>query len=208
MHFFPSAVTGGYLACTVNNLVAHDYHDQVDGAPAGAQQQAAGGGGGSNGGGMTNSRTRTVPSSPLARVFGFGQLAAGLAMGTVAEAVRQSVGGGNANGAQNGGGQSDAGQRRSSVKQYVASDANAERLAETLCRMRGAALKLGQMLSIQVTRHHTTRACRRVFVFFHGLSQILQVAVLSRQKHSGHCCTAVVVYCCRRMHGMPVCLRI
>jgi aarF domain-containing kinase len=31
----------------------------------------------------------------------------------------------------------------------VMSDANAERLAETLCKMRGAALKLGQMLSIQ-----------------------------------------------------------
>jgi aarF domain-containing kinase len=31
----------------------------------------------------------------------------------------------------------------------VVSDANAERLAETLCKMRGAALKLGQMLSIQ-----------------------------------------------------------
>ena len=30
--------------------------------------------------------------------------------------------------------------------------ANAERLANALCRMRGAALKLGQMLSIQVTR--------------------------------------------------------
>lgn len=29
------------------------------------------------------------------------------------------------------------------------SDANAERLAEALCRMRGAALKLGQMLSLQ-----------------------------------------------------------
>lgn len=27
---------------------------------------------------------------------------------------------------------------------------NAERLANALCRMRGAALKLGQMLSIQV----------------------------------------------------------
>lgn len=98
---------------------------------------------------MTNSRTRTVPSSPLARVFGFGQLAAGLAMGTVAEAVRQSVRGGDA---EVGGGRSEGNQTRSSVKQYVASDANAERLAETLCRMRGAALKLGQMLSIQVTR--------------------------------------------------------
>ena len=32
---------------------------------------------------------------------------------------------------------------------YVMNDANAERLAATLCRMRGAALKVGQMLSIQ-----------------------------------------------------------
>ena len=31
----------------------------------------------------------------------------------------------------------------------VMSEANAERLANALCRMRGAALKLGQMLSIQ-----------------------------------------------------------
>ncbi len=32
----------------------------------------------------------------------------------------------------------------------VLSEANAERLANALCRMRGAALKMGQMLSIQV----------------------------------------------------------
>lgn len=99
---------------------------------------------------MSSSRTRTVPSSPLARVFGFGQLAAGLAMGTVAEAMRQSVGG--AGGEERD--QDGRGGRRKQggkVKQYVVSDANAERLAETLCRMRGAALKLGQMLSIQVT---------------------------------------------------------
>ena len=30
------------------------------------------------------------------------------------------------------------------------SDSNAERIVNTLCRVRGAALKLGQMLSIQV----------------------------------------------------------
>ena len=30
------------------------------------------------------------------------------------------------------------------------SDESAEQLAEALCRMRGAALKLGQMLSVQV----------------------------------------------------------
>lgn len=101
-------------------------------------------------GGMSNSRTRTVPSSPLARVFGFGQLAAGLAMGTVAEAVRQSVGRGDVAGGGGAGGNDSKRQGGGTVKKYVVSDANAERLAETLCRMRGAALKLGQMLSIQV----------------------------------------------------------
>lgn len=111
---------------------------QVDGATGGTRAPRLNG--------MSNSRTRTVPSSPLARVFGFGQLAAGLAMGTVAEAVRQSVRGGEVDG-----GAADSRNRKhgGKVKQYVVSDANAERLAESLCRMRGAALKLGQMLSIQ-----------------------------------------------------------
>lgn len=77
-------------------------------------------------------RERAVPSSPLARVLGFGSLAAGLAWGTVAESVRR-VGSGN----------------DGSMRSAAMSNANAERLAEALARMRGAALKLGQMLSIQ-----------------------------------------------------------
>lgn len=32
------------------------------------------------------------------------------------------------------------------------SDANAERIVDTLCKVRGAALKIGQMLSIQGTQ--------------------------------------------------------
>lgn len=130
---------------------------------------------------MTNSRTRTVPSSPLARVFGFGQLAAGLAMGTVAEAVRQSVGGGDDGRVGGRGGEHASRKRSGTVKQYVVSDANAERLAETLCRMRGAALKLGQMLSIQVRQGRGfktkkcscklqlfTEYCTDVLMFFKG----------------------------------------
>ncbi|KAG7388772.1 putative aarF domain-containing protein kinase 4 [Phytophthora pseudosyringae] len=70
-----------------------------------------------------------VPSSPLSRILGFGGLAARLAVGTAAEIVRS----GGRNGTYN----------------ALVSDANAEKLAETLCTMRGAALKLGQMLSIQ-----------------------------------------------------------
>jgi ABC1 atypical kinase-like domain len=89
-------------------------------------------------------RTRAVPSTPLARVLGFGQLAAGLAMGTVAEALRQRVGN-----KKDGSSVKGAAGTDSTMKGYMVSDANAERLAEGLCRMRGAALKLGQMLSIQ-----------------------------------------------------------
>ncbi|CAM9105965.1 unnamed protein product [Ectocarpus fasciculatus] len=129
---------------------ASDSGERMGGGPGGGSSGS--GPEAAAGGGMSNSRTRTVPSSPLARVFGFGQLAAGLAMGTVAEAVRQSVRGGGGPGDSVEGGSSgrpDRNQGGGSVKQYVASDANAERLAETLCRMRGAALKLGQMLSIQ-----------------------------------------------------------
>ncbi|KAF4318625.1 hypothetical protein BBO99_00006627 [Phytophthora kernoviae] len=70
-----------------------------------------------------------VPSSPLSRILGFGGLAAKLAVGTAAEIVRSGGKGGTYN--------------------ALVSDSNVEKLAETLCTMRGAALKLGQMLSIQ-----------------------------------------------------------
>ncbi|CAK4104720.1 unnamed protein product [Aphanomyces euteiches] len=75
-----------------------------------------------------------VPSSPLARIVGFGALAARLAVGT-ATAVIQN--------------QAAAPNEKKTIHQAFVSDQNAERLADALCTMRGAALKLGQMLSIQ-----------------------------------------------------------
>lgn len=38
------------------------------------------------------------------------------------------------------------------------SEANAERIVNTLCKVRGAALKIGQMLSIQGTHHNSISA--------------------------------------------------
>lgn len=73
---------------------------------------------------------REVPSSRVGRAFGFASLGVGLALGTAAEAASRLLGAG-------------------SSGSIVANDANADRLAATLCRMRGAALKMGQMLSIQ-----------------------------------------------------------
>jgi aarF domain-containing kinase len=77
-------------------------------------------------------REREVPSTPLARMWGFGSLATRMVLGAVADNAAQIFTGIPA---------SSSGSR--------ISDKNAERLAEALCRMRGAALKLGQILSLQ-----------------------------------------------------------
>ena len=74
---------------------------------------------------------------------------------------------------------SSAGPRRGSRRgSAFLSSGNAERLADALCRMRGAALKLGQMLSIpgrkhdappgEAVSHPLTRTCSlqvRLFLF-------------------------------------------
>ena len=62
-------------------------------------------------------------------MLGFGSLGVRMAFGAVGDSAYRAISGESA---------------KSSI-----SDANAERLAEALCRMRGAALKLGQMLSLQ-----------------------------------------------------------
>jgi aarF domain-containing kinase len=74
--------------------------------------------------------SRAVPTHAVTRAVHFGGLGLGLAAGAAAAAVRRAVGG------------SEAGDRSP-----YASEANVERLAATLCRLRGAALKVGQMLS-------------------------------------------------------------
>lgn len=74
-------------------------------------------------------RERAVPSTQIGRMMGFGSLAVRLAFGEAVDRASHALSG-------------QQGPRS-------LSDENAERLAESLCRMRGAALKLGQMLSIQ-----------------------------------------------------------
>jgi hypothetical protein len=72
---------------------------------------------------------RAVPSTQFGRLVGFGSLAFRMAMGEAVDRASHAMSG-------------------NSGPRYI-SDENAERLAESLCRMRGAALKLGQMLSLQ-----------------------------------------------------------
>ena len=86
----------------------------------------------------TIARERSVPSSRISRVASFASLGVGLGLGIVAEASRRVVG---VRPTASSGAKTDG--------SMILTEANAERIVATLCRVRGAALKLGQMLSIQ-----------------------------------------------------------
>uniref|UniRef100_A0A3Q3M493 Atypical kinase COQ8A, mitochondrial n=1 Tax=Mastacembelus armatus TaxID=205130 RepID=A0A3Q3M493_9TELE len=80
-------------------------------------------------------RERKVPVTRLGRLANFGGLAVGLGLGALAEVAKKTI-------------------RHNGAKSVLESspflsEANAERIVRTLCKVRGAALKLGQMLSIQ-----------------------------------------------------------
>jgi len=112
-------------------------------------------------------RAVAVPSSPIQRVIGFGSLAAGLAAGTISESARRAWRGRKPSNDSKGGDSSSPAAAESIIPgdSIFMTEANAERLAVALCRMRGAALKLGQMLSIQdesVIPPQVQRALERV----------------------------------------------
>lgn len=77
-----------------------------------------------------------MPSTRLQRMVSFGTLGVGLGIGTLAEYSRRTLG-----------------LKTDSVGETLDSmfltKANAERIVSTLCKVRGAALKIGQILSIQ-----------------------------------------------------------
>ncbi|KAL2082328.1 hypothetical protein ACEWY4_022146 [Coilia grayii] len=84
-------------------------------------------------------RERKVPVTRLGRLANFGGLAVGLGIGALAEVAKKSLRSEDKNG------------NKKAVldSSPFLSEANAERIVRTLCKVRGAALKLGQMLSIQ-----------------------------------------------------------
>ena len=75
-------------------------------------------------------RAKRVPATRLGRLLHYGSLGAGLAWGSASEYMRQTT-------------------RGSGGSSLFLSAANVERLVDKLSTMRGAALKLGQFLSIQ-----------------------------------------------------------
>ena len=74
---------------------------------------------------------RKVPSARLARLAGFGQLASGVAGNLLVEGAKRLAQG-----------------ERPQLSQLLLTPANARRVADELSRLRGAAMKLGQMISM------------------------------------------------------------
>lgn len=77
------------------------------------------------------SKANPVPASRLGRLTSFGSLAAGLGIGTLAEGAKRTLGLGDDD------------------RPAYLSEANVNRIVETLCKVRGAALKIGQLISMQ-----------------------------------------------------------
>ncbi|KQM81647.1 ubiquinol-cytochrome C reductase [Sphingomonas sp. Leaf23] len=74
---------------------------------------------------------RAVPSGRLSRLSGFGRLAGGIAGGMLAEGARRIASG-----------------ERPRMGDLILTPANAKRMADRLSHLRGAAMKLGQMISM------------------------------------------------------------
>ncbi|THD84744.1 AarF/ABC1/UbiB kinase family protein [Aliigemmobacter aestuarii] len=76
-------------------------------------------------------RSRRVPQARLSRLAAFGQMAGGIAAGVLGEGARRLARG-----------------ERPQMSDLLLTPANARRVTDQLSRLRGAAMKLGQMLSL------------------------------------------------------------
>lgn len=81
-------------------------------------------------------REQAVPVGRVSRLMTFGNLAAGLGVGAVSELAKRTFG------------LKDIKVNPNNGSVFI-SEENAQRIVNTLCKVRGAALKLGQMLSLQ-----------------------------------------------------------
>lgn len=88
------------------------------------------------------SKERKVPSGRVSRFVNFGNLAAGLGAGAISEITKRALGVSKPK-------ENLTNSMIDSTKSVFLTEENVERIVDTLCKVRGAALKLGQMLSIQ-----------------------------------------------------------
>jgi len=88
------------------------------------------------------SKEREVPSGRMSRLVNFGGLAAGLGAGAISEMTKRALGMSKAS-------ENLTNSLIDSSQSIFLTEDNVQRIVDTLCKVRGAALKLGQMLSIQ-----------------------------------------------------------
>lgn len=79
----------------------------------------------------TDARASAVPGGRLSRLARLGSLATGVAGGMLAEGARQLAAG-----------------KRPTVSELMLTPANARRVADQLAQLRGAAMKVGQLMSM------------------------------------------------------------
>ena len=78
-----------------------------------------------------DTKSKAIPSGRLSRMAAFGRLAGGVAGGVVAEGARRLADG-----------------QRPRMSDLIMTPANVTRVADQLSNLRGAAMKLGQMISL------------------------------------------------------------
>lgn len=88
-----------------------------------------------------HSKASKVPASRVGRLMSYGGLAAGLGLGALAEVTRRTLGMTDP--------KTGLGSAVLSPDNPFLTQANISRIVDTLCKVRGAALKIGQILSIQ-----------------------------------------------------------
>uniref|UniRef100_A0A131YDK4 Chaperone activity of bc1 complex like mitochondrial n=1 Tax=Rhipicephalus appendiculatus TaxID=34631 RepID=A0A131YDK4_RHIAP len=88
-----------------------------------------------------HSKATKVPASRVGRLMSYGGLAAGLGLGALAEVTRRTLGMTDP--------KTGMGSAVLSADNPFLTQANISRIVDTLCKVRGAALKIGQILSIQ-----------------------------------------------------------
>ncbi|KHJ46845.1 ABC1 family protein [Trichuris suis] len=132
----------------------------------------------------SSAKERKVPASRISRLYNFGSLAVQLGFGALAEVTKRTF--------------SPVESGSASSSSPFLTDANIERLVSTLCRVRGAALKLGQMLSIQ----DNTLFSPHVQAIFERVRNSADFMPLS-QVQTGEC-LALKIQVCTRLFAFAV----
>jgi hypothetical protein len=145
-------------------------------------------------------RERRVPSTQIGRALGFAGMGASLLLGSLTDSISRTLGGSSGGSSSSSDGASSSSGAAGALYSGIITESNAERLANALCRMRGAALKIGQMLSIQDENVLPPQVCVCVSVCVGGGGTVQQHcishSVISHATMRSDCCSFSCCCCC------------